>query len=361
MSIHIDRLKILDYRGIHNLELQGLNHINILTGDNNSGKTSVLEVLSTIDNPEDVGTWAQVIRGRGPFTSYYDGFYNLFPIESDSMNIAYCYQNGSGEIIETSMTAEIENTQIPENEMNRINGLMRTGSSKRPEKIIDAEALKIYISMDEDKKSEYQIYDFQTRISHFVNKEVRHFRTRYISPSIHSVKTVHLADILSNGKLYEEMLQLLHKFDPDIIGINAIPISNGASGVKYVVMTKGRNRALPLSVYGDGMKKAITIMAGLIETKGGILLLDEFETAIHTSAMDKVFTWLLESAIKLEVQVFLTSHSKEAICKILHLSKNLQDNITHFTLYRDGSESMVRRMDCREAIKANEQLGLELR
>ena len=45
MAEHIRELFIHDYKGIHELKLQHLNSINILTGDNNSGKTSVLEVL----------------------------------------------------------------------------------------------------------------------------------------------------------------------------------------------------------------------------------------------------------------------------------------------------------------------------
>ena len=43
MAIHLQEFDIYQFRGIHNLELKDLNHINIITGDNNTGKTSVLE------------------------------------------------------------------------------------------------------------------------------------------------------------------------------------------------------------------------------------------------------------------------------------------------------------------------------
>lgn len=42
MTIHLQEFDIHQFRGIHNLELKDLNHINIITGDNNTGKTSVL-------------------------------------------------------------------------------------------------------------------------------------------------------------------------------------------------------------------------------------------------------------------------------------------------------------------------------
>ena len=58
------------------------------------------------------------------------------------------------------------------------------------------------------------------------------------------------------------------------------------------------------------MKKAILLISAVVNAKNGILLLDEFETAIHTTAMNKVFSRILKSCLKLNVQLFLTSHSK---------------------------------------------------
>ena len=89
--------------------------------------------------------------------------------------------------------------------------------------------------------------------------------------------------------------------------------------------------------------------------------MDEFETAIHTSAMDSVFSWILESAKRLNVQVFLTSHSKEAIDKVLKGRKELQPDIQVYTLYKKAGRHLVRAMTCEEAINAQESLGLELR
>lgn len=45
MAQHVRELFIHGYKGIHELKLEQLNSINILTGDNNSGKTSILELL----------------------------------------------------------------------------------------------------------------------------------------------------------------------------------------------------------------------------------------------------------------------------------------------------------------------------
>lgn len=48
------------------------------------------------------------------------------------------------------------------------------------------------------------------------------------------------------------------------------------------------------------MKKAILLMSAVIRAKDGVLLLDEFETAIHTSAMEKTFKWILQTCKKIK-------------------------------------------------------------
>ena len=109
------------------------------------------------------------------------------------------------------------------------------------------------------------------------------------------------------------------------------------------------------------MKKAILLLSAVVKAKDGILLLDEFETAIHTSAMNSIFSRILRSAKKLNVQVFLTSHSKEAIEKVLKCNEELRSDIHVYTLYRKEDRHLVRTMTCEEAINAQECLGLELR
>ena len=43
---HLDSLTIGAFRGLRDVKLEGLGSVNVLVGDNNSGKTSVLEALA---------------------------------------------------------------------------------------------------------------------------------------------------------------------------------------------------------------------------------------------------------------------------------------------------------------------------
>ena len=63
----------------------------------------------------------------------------------------------------------------------------------------------------------------------------------------------------------------------------------------------------------------------------------------------------------MNVQVFLTSHSKEAIDKLLKCSSNCLDKMAVYTLYKREDETTVRRLDGKKAIEVQDEMGLELR
>lgn len=364
MEKHIQEFNINAYKGIHDLKLKNLNMINILTGDNNSGKTSVLELLSTLDNPENTGAWVLCSRMdslRVRERLYFNGFFNMFPIEEDKKEISYTFADADNRLNTVDLKAEIQETQISEREMYRLNGLSKTGGSKAEDEIIDAVCMYLFTYINDEVVNKDTIYDFQTRISRFVNKKAYFFRTEYVSPVDHARNLFNLNDILSDSELYEEMMHILRAFDENIINVNALKDDRNPFNTEYMILTKNHPKALPLNAYGDGMKKAVLLLSAVVKARDGILLLDEFETAIHTSAMNSIFSWLLKSALKLNVQVFLTSHSKEAIEKVLECDTELQSYINLYTLYNYENRNYVRTMNCQEAINAKDNLGLELR
>lgn len=362
MAIHIKNFKIQSYRGIQNLALEKLNSINLLTGDNNSGKTSILELLSTIDNPQDIGTWvlpSRASNGRIRSSSFFSGFYNMFPVDGEEKCISYEYLNSKDTITQVRLEGELESTQIPENEIHRLNGLLRTGSSKEESEILDTTCLHLSTYINNEKIIDYPLFDFQTRISRFMNKKSFFVPVTYVSPVDHATGRLFLDDVLANTQLYEQLLSILQEFDSNIINISSIKAKSAVP--EYMILTKNHNSAISLNSYGDGMKKALILLSAIVRSQNGILLLDEFETAIHISAMDSIFSWLLQSALKMNVQIFLTSHSKEAIDKILRMDDNIQSNINVYTLYHCDGNNYARMLQGADAIDAQDNLGLELR
>lgn len=303
MARHIKKLYIESFRGIHQLTLRDFNHINILTGDNNSGKTSVLELLKTVDNPHNLGTWAEILRMNYiKHLEIFDLFYNLFSVDDDIKCIKYGYEKDAGQVENVRVEADIKEMQMRQSEVQRINGYMPT-DGVAADFLVDVKCMGLDVFVNEKRQS-YQVYNFQQMIDRNIDKDKYFVRTVYILPFDHVMEKFYLDEILQDSVLYGEMLEILKEFDEEILNINSVMASGIQVMPEYMILTKRHKKALPLSVYGDGMKKAVMLLSALVCAKDGILLVDEFETAIHISAMDTVFSWILESAKKLNVQVF---------------------------------------------------------
>ncbi|MCL1909654.1 MAG: AAA family ATPase, partial [Kiritimatiellaeota bacterium] len=94
MSILIKQLNIHSFRGIRQLEINSMNHVNIIAGDNNCGKTSMLEAIMLIRNPSDITNVLRIARirdARGGVgaSSTFESFINLFP--GGAQNLEICF------------------------------------------------------------------------------------------------------------------------------------------------------------------------------------------------------------------------------------------------------------------------------
>ena len=92
MSGFISNINISSYRGIKNLQLKDLEQINILTGDNNSGKTSVLEIINTFSQPDQIKSWLDVSREDNNLLggiSIYERLNDLFNVNSEEKKVEY--------------------------------------------------------------------------------------------------------------------------------------------------------------------------------------------------------------------------------------------------------------------------------
>jgi len=84
MAIYIENIYIDSFRGIHQLAIDSTSHINIIVGDNNCGKTSILEAMLLLRNPADFANVLRIARLRklplfmGGSPSIYENFISLF-------------------------------------------------------------------------------------------------------------------------------------------------------------------------------------------------------------------------------------------------------------------------------------------
>lgn len=363
MAIHLQEFDIYQFRGIHNLELKDLNHINIITGDNNTGKTSVLENINFLKGIDSVRNLAysttRSVRGivRTGFSTFERVNY-LFPVDEEVFSkIEYSFKL-ENKTHSVNLFKENYFELLPDSEVRKMMGY--SNKVRECDEMIDTEFMNLKIDLDgkELLNEKYSEYD---RFTTNGKQETKLINTTLVSSFKHVYDDFYLSKVLNNVELYQEMLGVLKEFDEDIIGLNVDSKGNSTLRKRYMILSKNHKEAIPLELYGDGMKKAILLMSAVIASKNGILLIDEFETSIHTSAMNKIFSWILSTAVKLNIQLFITSHSKEAIDKVLKCDPTLQDKMNLYTLYKKDDSTLTRKLSCYEAIEAMDDYDIEVR
>lgn len=364
-NVHINSINIETYRGLKNLKLEGFTSVNILTGDNNCGKTSIMELLNTLISPTQAEVWQSLIRrpfGTPRNISYYEGFIDLFDKSSnEEPKIKYCITDFESKEHNIALSYEIKKESVSVYTANKLSKKQFSTDEKR----MIANRLYLTFNYNSQFSNTYKIFEFEDTQDFLLDGEKHslfHRPVIYVSPTAHGKNSVYLKDVLNNSELYPEMLSVLQNFDSDIISINQYSAQNSTN--EYCgILTKKFKNALPLNMYGDGMKKAILLMSAVVVAKGGVLLIDEFETAIHTSAMTKIYSWILKTCKNLDVQLFMTTHSKEALQKVLALNSEpeLKDDITLYTLYKKDGKNIARRLSAERAIEADEHFNQELR
>jgi len=350
MARHITELEIETFRGVKELKLKDLGDINIFVGDNNSGKTSVLEAIQILCDPS-VYNLMQVARQREKYKSFLraglsplDLFMFLFSISAE-MKERNQYRLSFDAVLKNErMDLRVEGELI--NQLMNANDLRQnsySGRIKNQEGLIEEqeEVLTFVGDIKTNLPNELQIGFFKDENERHVeiNRYSRIARSQKARPLI-ELESIQVIDhvvnnsfsqLIKNKKIKEEALILLEEFEPGIIDLRYID----DEGRFYPVIDSGLPDYLPLSMYGDGMKKALTILNALVSAENGIVIIDEFETAIHTTAMENVFRFMITVAKELNVQLFLTTHSIEAVDKVLTSAGADIDNIRVITLKKD--------------------------
>lgn len=369
-NIHVKSLNIETYRGIHNLHLGGFTGVNIFTGDNNCGKTSVLEVLQTVGNPCSPVVWSQLGRTEkypNPSQTVFESIKNLYSIAESEMRIAYKKEDDKNGVSSVELKGSISKNKVFKREYCKE---AHIGCSPE-EEFSEAELVELHTDFFYNEKlvDGFGVFNV-TRFDGFVEnirKPYTQYEIVYIPPYVYTEDCdTEITKILKENEKQEEFLSVLRLFDEDILDIVPtireydipFPLKNS-----YQIRSKSMGKLLPLTVYGDGLKKVIQLATAILHVKNGVLLIDEFETAIHTSAMTKIYEWILKTCKKLNIQLFLTTHSKEALQKILALNSDieLKDDITLFTLYKKNGKTIARKLSAERAIEADYNFNQELR
>ncbi len=357
MPLPIEHLDITAFRGLRNLRLEKLGRVNLFVGLNDSGKTSVLEAVALMSQPLDPLWWLRLSHQREPSSvplrrlSRTERIRWLFPPTSRSESTpSEIIIRAAGRIPISAMKARFTRVVAmrPDPRFRR-----------RPEQETPGAELQLdFTAADQSGTTTFTLWQNE-HVRPLMAAESAGPHCEVVLAYHHWMPTGPLRGY-SQARLEgtsEGLARLLSMLDPEIRGLEILQPEE--EPVLYV--THATHGPVPLSVYGDGIRRTLLLAESVLKAKGGILLVDEIETGIHVSALSGIYAWLVRICREFDVQLFATTHSLEAIDALLAADTTPEEDVVAFKLGRHEGQSVAKRYGEDQLKWMRFERGLEVR
>jgi len=324
----LDSLEVQNFRAFRHLTVEKLGRVNLITGKNNVGKTSLLEALWVY---ADQGA-ARVIR-------------RLLSMRDELPTRMRVYEKSSIRIQEPSAEALLRcawslfhNNRTTDGDLAPITiGPMSTSDATISLNLAWFERRE---SPDSERPTLVQIPSKdieQFAASPFLvinrgNERVRRYAVEQLSrvpfgqptqgnlnceaiwtDSLTQRRLDLLWDDVLRFDLEGEVVDALRLIVPDVSKIVVVSDVGGSDTRNVYLRLMGEDEPARLKRFGDGVNRLFLIALAMIKAANGLLLIDEVENGIHYSVQPDVWKFVFTLARRLNVQVFATTHSWDCI------------------------------------------------
>ena len=374
----LNSLYIKNYRNLKELKINSLGKVNLVTGKNNTGKSTLLEAIAIYATKGDLSLIYQLLEERGE--TFIQRNANANPTETNIKIFSSLFNDRivGFDIADAISIGNIENTLFGEKLSSEDYISLRfvkyideihtdaQGYRTRTRKVSqnDSEIMDDYkigfeintggtssvLLLDEEKPYRFGVKGFKN------NDNIQIVRTRNINRGVNGGLFDNIA--LTDKEQYViEALKIIEPLTERIAFIEEAPRERIA-----VIKLSDSQRVLPLQSMGDGINRILTIILALVNTDNGYLLIDEFENGLHYSVQEKLWTIIFELSRKLNIQLFATTHSEDCI-KGFESVLNKPDNLSKGKLIRlDNENGIIKQVefDAKELKIATDQ-DIEIR
>lgn len=375
----ITKLSISNFRSLKDVEVP-LSKINVLTGSNNSGKSSVIYALLTlmnfVRNPnqgiDSLFNYHYINLGKLKNVVYSNDSFNTMGIEifttsnsSLSTNYGLKLNDKYGSAVhlkinsfeELSQTIvfpydlELEKYNIPKDEKNNYLSVFWNGIIVQDLKIKELNRIKTLFRIQTEDRNFAESYLLDTYNAPFNNL----IQTDFVPISRGFSKPYYAAIPLTGFQITEEEIATV------------IATSNIASKISYYlekIVNKSfnihqevgtsifylqiRDRDTPNTNYlvneGTGIGQLVTILAKVLIEKNKFICIDEPEIHLHPTIISKLVAALIEIADKEKKQFLISTHSEQFVVALMHqvADKNLNsEDVNVFYLKKEGKETKI--------------------
>lgn len=343
----LEQLKIENFRCFKSFELNHLGRVNLLVGENNCGKSSILEAIKLFYSKEILLILKEIALNRGETFSdeqiNISHFFNGHEVSDDGQELSISGVNKKQDGYLKLQILNYENsdkynqikekikTKYPDqqaSEFINFKSVVEQEWRKQAKSLgLSNKPLVYDLSLDGEiiKKSDYWIGEMPLKL--LIYNESQILKTKLVSSSSltpqESLELFNQVVLTPEEDLVYEALQII---EPNIERIapigNEIKNNNSRSG--FFVRLSDTQKRIPIGSMGDGIWRMLGLSLALVSAKDGVLLVDEIDTGLHYTALENMWKLIWETSKKLNVQVFATTHNSDC-WKALEALTNRED------------------------------------
>ncbi|GAA9427102.1 ATP/GTP phosphatase [Helicobacter pylori] len=332
----IQSVRIKNFKNFKDTTIDGFTKLNIITGENNAGKSNLLEAL-----------YCLVGKSMHPCTNILEIYDNIRkePLTTESKNLMFYGLDTEKEI---QIVTTLDNNQTLDLQIKFI--------ANEKQKVIESQIMptvehaqefsRLNFTLKKNNKEIYNDHLNITKIPNFppipnqssYNRQFNNFRpdlsrkllpfksAAIITPSdvarkrnVMNPNAIHIVDlnviqamhkILDENQLEKELNERLNQFDKSIQAIRF------SANNQLKLEMKNIKEKVPLSMFGDGLMKYLHIMSAFIANNATTIYIDEVENGLHFSRMrlllEKIIDFINNNKDR-NLQVFMTTHSQEFV------------------------------------------------
>lgn len=363
----IESLQVEGFRAFQNFSMSGLGRINLIVGENNSGKTSVLEAVQLVASRGDLLALSSITGRRG------ERFWNetdrsvRSEIDIGHLFRGHDFQVGANLTIAASGGAfagqlEVQVVPFARSQPNLFEDSVDIGID--PELRFPLAVLSVRATGESVQNREPIILPITSRGGLSMDT-VR--RSRPVIGEIGDIGEIEFVATAGLGidelvarfeavaaNPEEELIyEALRCIEPQIERLVTVSseIRRGSSSGRGAFHAKLKNvpNRIPLGVMGDGMWRMLALVLALVKARNGILLIDEIDTGLHHTVLQRMWKLIYEAGApdKLNVQVFATTHSGDCVKALSSICEDspTAHNVSIQRVERDASNSVVIKED----------------
>lgn len=355
-------LTLENFRAFRRLHLTGLGRVNLLVGANNSGKTSVLEAIAFLASGGDPMSLFATLARRDETAAVeieeqpvaFDVRHLFFGRRiGDGVALRIGAVRSSGEPIELRLSTP----RVPDQELAAWRDAVkvdrrprrRAGRGEAPAIEIDiAERIPrlLEIAYPGDEKVDVPLL-LNNGLTEY-NAQTSKDRSRPVvlltTAGVDDDDLAARFDRIAATDEEDRVVAALQEIEIGITRLRTIQVDSfGGNHRGFIVALEGAPEPVPLGGLGDGVHRMLAIALSLVTARGGCVLVDEIDTGLHHTVMQKMWRLVFETARRLDVTVFATTHSYDcvhALASIAPPPEQARGEVSLIRVERDNPEGV---------------------